>query len=112
MRRIEITEIRYVVQQNNLTIDLEPVAIHWGPEGAAAVDPGMGVERLAVLPALPSNATPMGNADIDAVGALFTEDARYLRSPVEPAAVGHQAITTSGPTTSAAPSRSVARRSG
>jgi ketosteroid isomerase-like protein len=30
--------------------------------------------------------------DLDAIAALFTEDARYRRSPYEPAEVGHAAI--------------------
>jgi hypothetical protein len=72
--RIEITAIDYAVQRNTLNLDLEPIEVFWGPEGAVDVTPEMGVHRLAVVPAVPATTTPSGAAQVDEAGQRALSD--------------------------------------
>jgi hypothetical protein len=76
--RIEITGIDYAIQRNTLNLDLEPMEVFWGPEGAVDVTPEMGVHRLAVVPAIAATTTPSGAAEVDAAGQRALSD--YLVS--------------------------------
>lgn len=71
---IEVVDATYAVPANGLTIDLPEVELFWGPEGAAAVDPAMGVQRLGALPPVPAGTTPSGAVALDPVGVATLSD--------------------------------------
>ena len=71
---LEILEITYQVQGNTLSIPVEDVEVFWGPAGAVAIDPAMGVQRMGTVPSIPAGATPDGAVNLDPAGtAAFTQ---------------------------------------
>jgi hypothetical protein len=70
----------YTVELNTLTVDVEAIEIFWGPEGAVDVDPALGVERLATIPAQRARTTSSGEADVDALGSEHLSDYLVDRS--------------------------------
>lgn len=58
----------YEVSPNSLTVPVPPMAIYWGPEGAADVS-APGVHLLGAIPAVAPSAPAAGEMTIDAAGA-------------------------------------------
>lgn len=71
---IEVVEASYQVGANSLTVDLPETEVFWGPEGAADVDPAMGVVRLGVVPPLPAGSVDPGTVALDPVGVAALSD--------------------------------------
>ena len=63
--RVEVTEIDATVLTNTLTVDIEPIDVFWGPEGASSIDE---MRHLATLPAIPAGANAIGPVVLDAGG--------------------------------------------
>ena len=72
--RYDIEEITYEIEQNTLTVNLPEVELHWGPEGAIAVDPAMGVHRLTRMPATEAGRTGSGMLALEAAGEAALSD--------------------------------------
>lgn len=66
--QVSILGVSTNVTANTLTIDLPPVDIFWGPEGATAIDVAMGVQRLGTMPAITARTTGGGEMAIDTAG--------------------------------------------
>jgi hypothetical protein len=77
---IRLSSLMYTVELNTLTVDVEAIEIFWGPEGAVDVDPALGVERLATIPAQRARTTSSGEADVDALGSEHLSDYLVDRS--------------------------------
>lgn len=71
----EIVSVVYDVQSNTFTLPVEDIVIYWGPEGANAVDPMLGVRRLGTVPRLEAGTTLNdGQVIVDADGAAELSD--------------------------------------
>lgn len=104
---IEVMEAEYALPRNELTFDLPEIEIFWGPEGAVAVDPAMGVVQLGTIPPIPAGSTSSGAVALSAegVGALsdylvrtsrrvrFFARARVDFAPGDPFPAGSARIT-------------------
>lgn len=70
----EILEVAYDVQQNTLTVPTEPIEIFWGPAGATAIDPMLGVQPFGTVPAIPAGSMAGGQVVLDAAGTQALSD--------------------------------------
>lgn len=71
---IDVGDVSYTVTQNTLTVDMPPIQIYWGPEGAIDAVPAMGVMRLGTIPATAAWSTPSGQMQIDPAGEQALSD--------------------------------------
>jgi hypothetical protein len=74
VEEFEILEVRYRVAVNTLTVDLGETELFWGPPGATAIDPSMGVQRLGTVDPLQASEKRMGQVAIDADGEQALSD--------------------------------------
>lgn len=70
---VEISAIAAQISDETLTLDLAPVDVYWGPEGATTIDPA---NHVATLPGIPAGtpAGDLGTIPVDAAGATLLSD--------------------------------------
>lgn len=77
---IEIQNARYTIDENTLSVDLPEIEIFWGPEGAATVDPTMGVVALGLVPPIPARDAAAGAVVLDPAGVAALSEYLVGRS--------------------------------
>lgn len=70
----EFVEVGYDVTQNTLTVPTEPIEVFWGPDGATAIDPALGVRPFGTVPSIAAGQTVMGQLQLDAAGVAELSD--------------------------------------
>lgn len=74
VEEIEILEATYAIERNTLSFDLQPIEVHWGPEGATTINPDMGTMRLGTVPPIAAGEAPSGGVTLDAAGQRALSD--------------------------------------